>query len=197
MLTEGGLDFGNAYTLEISTEQLEVCSDDEFEPNDNNDQSSSIQEGTYSALNSCNEDWYQIELQEEQELQVELQFVHQQGDLDMELYADDGTVILTSNTVTDVESITHTSTYQGLHYWRVLLRSDTGSTGNNYMMQVVLSEPPEIGDSASEDTAEPESQTPPTAPPIKEGCNTIGSFNIAFSIPLIVLAIVLRRDNEI
>ena len=197
MLTEGGLDFGNAYSLEIITEQLPICPEDQFEPNDSLEESTTTEPGSYTGLNSCNDDWYHLEVKRTQTLQVDLQFTHQQGDLDAELYSPDGTVVVTSNSVTDTETITHTADQDGKYAWKIILRSDSGSTGNLYQMDVALSELPDEVDTGNVDTGMPTSPPTSATPPVKEGCNTIPPLRLWTSFPLILLGIVLRRKNAI
>jgi len=95
-------------------------SDDRFEPNDDYNESATPERGTYEDLSLDGEDdFYQLQLEESQEVDVTLAFSHAQGDVDLEIHGPDRTTLNDSMSTTDDERIQFTAPSTGTYYVRV------------------------------------------------------------------------------
>ncbi len=91
---------------------IEGCLDDNFEPNDTEDTAIPIDEGSFD-MRMCHlaqigvddRDCFSIQLLELDTIEVNLTFVHADGDLDLRLYDRNFTVLAISDSVEDEESI--------------------------------------------------------------------------------------------
>ena len=102
------------------------CSDDPLEPNNTPDTATPVTVGTYELsvcdtdLSPVDQDWFQIVLTEGQTLSVQATFVHQAGDLDMEVYAPGGSEpAAQAKSSTDNELLAYAATTPGPHLIRV------------------------------------------------------------------------------
>jgi hypothetical protein len=115
---------GVANTYDLATTVHMRCMDDAYEPNDSPAQATALNAGTYSGLAICsgNEDWYKIQLHAADNLDVSIDFTNALGDLDLEVYAPDGTTLLgRSDGTTDGESLSfRVLPATGFYYVRVL-----------------------------------------------------------------------------
>ncbi len=127
--------------------------DDRFEPNDEFNSAVPIGEGNFTGLlvRELDEDWYKIYLLAGERVNISVGFSNDVGDID--LYVVDRTNGIVSKSVTngDLESVTFTALYEGLHYIRVTLF--TGSV-NSYWLSISypdeLVEPTEDNDALSD-----------------------------------------------
>jgi hypothetical protein len=77
----------------------------------------------------ADEDWYQIDVDPGSErIQVDCQFTHAEGDIDIELYDSTGTFLAKSNSASDDEFIDYAGSFGGTYYIRVY----KGNAGNIY-----------------------------------------------------------------
>jgi hypothetical protein len=75
------------------------------------------------------EDWYQIDVDPGSErIQVDCQFTHAEGDIDIELYDSSGTLLAFSSSASDDEFIDYVGLFGGTYYIRVY----KGNAGNTY-----------------------------------------------------------------
>ena len=106
----------NRYRLSVTTP---ICPpDDEFEPNNTLGQATPITLGTSLDAIACpgNSDLYAVPLMAGVTVQVDLQFSHIFGDLDLRVLDGEGTEITRSESLSDNERITFTPTADGVHY---------------------------------------------------------------------------------
>jgi hypothetical protein len=74
----------NSYGLALVLELEVPCEPDRFEPNDSAQEATPVQEDVYENLTLCNElDWYRIDLNQGDGLDVLIEFQQAQGDLDL------------------------------------------------------------------------------------------------------------------
>ena len=107
---EGGVALGNTYALSWSTDS---CPEDTSEPNDDAAGATALTApGTLTDMAVCAaqpaDDWFAITVPAGQQLTVDLAFATSDGDLDMVLYAADGTTELDrSMSTNDSEQVVH------------------------------------------------------------------------------------------
>jgi hypothetical protein len=74
----------NNYSLLVVREEFIQCTDDNFEPNDTPNDAKTVSEQDYPGLACCGEpDWYKIDLNTGDKLEVLITFVQENGDLDL------------------------------------------------------------------------------------------------------------------
>lgn len=115
---------GAPYELEVVvTTPDERCGrDGGFEPNDSRNQAEGIRPGTHRDLQLCfeEEDWYALTLNGGDEIEVELRFDDDEGDLDMQLFRPgSNSVWERSESHSDNERIAATALQAGDHLLRV------------------------------------------------------------------------------
>lgn len=89
-----------------------VCQDDDLEENDSSSSPRIPVNRSYD-LQLCagDEDWFAVYLEAGETVDASIRFTHSEGDLNLELYDDDGqTVLGRSSSLTDVETVSHTAT---------------------------------------------------------------------------------------
>jgi hypothetical protein len=93
----------SAKTLDVSSQQNQ---DDPYEENDSVDSAAAIVPGLYEGLICGDEDWYWVELDQVSTLSVAIVFRHADNNLDLQLYRQDGSTLLSeSRSHRDIESI--------------------------------------------------------------------------------------------
>jgi len=126
---------GNGYDLTAFFGPDPGCVDDGNEQNDSHLDATTSTIGLDSGLRACefDDDWYRTDLLTGQTLDVSAFFSHAEGDIALELYTSDLTLLDSSNTATDDESVSWTATYDGIHYVKLYLDTDAGvDAGNGY-----------------------------------------------------------------
>jgi hypothetical protein len=88
--------FAAPYDLVVTLEDVFICVADEFEPNNSKTAAVDVAAGVHTATvcTSSDEDWYAVELSRDDEISVTLDFVHDDGDLDLYLYGPVATSVL-------------------------------------------------------------------------------------------------------
>jgi len=118
------------------------CADDSFEPNDDIPGAIPMAGGAYSALATCpgNGDYYVVTLGFLDTLGVDLWFSNAEGDIDVAIAEMDGTIVDSSISEDDNESIFGYSTFWGGDYLvYVELYADAGPVdGNSYDMDLII-----------------------------------------------------------
>jgi len=115
-----------------------VTVDDAYEENDTLATAYDLSAGEDTFLSSiagsgiqADDDWYEINITPGFErLQVELDFLHANGDIDLQVYDASGTLITSATSVTDDEFIDVVLANSGTHYLRVY--GGIGNTSNTY-----------------------------------------------------------------
>lgn len=127
--------------------------DDNYEPN--NYRSSAYDLSSYSGrwLSSISgsgyqwdDDWYEIYLNSGARVDVDLRFVHYDGDIDLQLVNSSGSTLASSTGTSDDEYVSYTVSSSGYYYIRVYYDDD----GNSYDMKWTTS-----GGSQQDDDYEP------------------------------------------
>ncbi len=128
----GAQNAGNTYDLWWGT----FAEDDNYEPNNTPDTAYNMTSQEQVWLSSIDglgianhEDWYEIQVPAGQEnLVVDLEFTHAEGDIDLALYDDSGNEIDRAASVTDDESMDLLVPEAGTYYLNVYPYSGSGNT---------------------------------------------------------------------
>ncbi|MCA9551164.1 MAG: PPC domain-containing protein [Myxococcales bacterium] len=114
-----------------------TCDDDPLEPNDSVD-AARLLPGVYDDLQICpgNPDYYGIYVRAGERLEVMARFTHAEGDLNLRLFAVDGTtVLLEAVTQDDDEAFTYTATVTGVY---ALMVYGSEATTNSYQLSLLI-----------------------------------------------------------
>ena len=79
----------NTYTMNVSVQPAPLCIDDRLEPNDTPQTATLVEApGLYRSLFKCedDDDWYRMQVRENQKAEVYVNFDNALGDLDLEIY---------------------------------------------------------------------------------------------------------------
>jgi len=136
---EGGGDddvAGNAYALSLA---LGAACTDGLEDNDAQDAAAPIVTGTrYTGLLACpvDSDWYRFDAATNRRLTVEADFLHAEGDVDLQLYDAAGRLVAWSYSNDDDELVSYLTTAPGPYYVHVYVDYDGRATGAPYALTV-------------------------------------------------------------
>ncbi len=113
---------------------LQAGSDDSLEDNDIRSSAKNITDGAYknNIVKLSDEDWYKITVPDNTLISVDLSFIHNHGDINIELYrGSDTTPVSTSTGTGNSEHVEHFNTGGSIDYFfRVFLADDTRNTYN-------------------------------------------------------------------
>ncbi|GBD97086.1 MAG TPA: choice-of-anchor D domain-containing protein [Nitrospirae bacterium] len=113
---------------------LQEGADDSLEENDSRISAKSISEGSYKSnvVKLSDEDWYKITVPDNTLISVDISFIHNHGDINIELYRGSDTTPVSSSTGTaDSEHVEHLNTGGSTDYFfRVFLSDDTRNIYN-------------------------------------------------------------------
>jgi len=102
---------------------LAVAVQDEFEPNDSRQSAAAIDAGTYEDLEVPSDgiDYYAVDLEAGQQIDVTVRFTHEDGDIDARLYppGEDSRFVREGSSSTDDEELSYTAEENGTHYVQV------------------------------------------------------------------------------
>jgi len=129
----------------------QVAAPDQFEPNDDFNNSTTVEPGTYSNLSieSADVDVYGVSLERGEALSAAIAFSHAEGDLEMALVGpDQETVVAASESTTDNESVSTVAAQNGTYY---LVVYGHGNATGTYDLTVSVG----TGGSAEGDAFEP------------------------------------------
>ena len=124
-----------------------VCSVDAFEPNDTFATAVLTGAGTYGGLYACvnNEDWHTFTLGNNELIDVLIAFEDAIGDINISIYDEAGTPLVSQNSATDDERLVFTTpaagTYALLVDFNDFAGDDDDIPGNRYAMTLGLGEP--------------------------------------------------------
>ncbi|HEC37719.1 hypothetical protein LCGC14_0720300 [marine sediment metagenome] len=93
--------------------------DDIYEDNDDFNNATPISAGYYSNLMAADEDWYNLSVRADERISISILFTHVNGDLDLDLYDSSQTLLVSSITATDNETIYFDVATSGNYYIRV------------------------------------------------------------------------------
>jgi hypothetical protein len=105
-------------------------SDDQFEENDKRSDAAPIDEDTvYDSLKvvANDDDWYAMSTSADS-IFVACDFIHVNGDINLDIVDESGTILASSNSDTDNEEINHILNSLGTYYIRVYLSSGNDNT---------------------------------------------------------------------
>ena len=140
LYSDDGVIPGNDYDLDISI--VDNCTVDNYEPNDSLSAAYAIPSGTFSSLTLCpsDDDFFAIWLGAGEAINVDLLFSDAEGDIDLTLYDPAGSVLASSESSSDDESVGPiTALVSGTYSIEASLWSDAGSyPGNDYDLVVGL-----------------------------------------------------------
>ncbi len=102
--------FHNYYRMDIGLQFATQCAGDQFDPNGDQSTAKTLTAGNY-ALSLCEgtEDWYTFDLADGQSFEAHAELRNRLGDIDMALQDGSGTVLKSSTSATDLESIQYTN----------------------------------------------------------------------------------------
>ncbi len=129
----------NQYNLSVDIVDQGECLDDYLEENDTMDNAKFVLDGDYENLNLCvgDEDWYENYMFAGESLIVNLSFVYADGDLDMDVYNEDGDLLATANSTDDGEHISVSIDADGSYFVRVY---PYDQDSNSYSMIIAYGE---------------------------------------------------------
>lgn len=134
---------GSPYKSDVVPKQVGVpCQEDNREQNDSLGAASAVNAGTINNLRSCDgdDDWYAVQLDAGETLDLYLTFTHTQGDIDVRVTNAAGTWLANAASTNNDEDLTYTAASAGTYYIQVVMTSDTGNQiGNTYSMDVDIS----------------------------------------------------------
>ena len=142
LVNDTGSEPGNPYELDVAISGLS-CIADGFEPNDSQGGAATLSQGSTPGLTACgDEDWYQLLLGASQQLTIDLDFLHSEGNIDANLVDAGGSVLASSDSLTDGESLVYTSASSATVFLQVELTTDLGvAPGNSYDLDVSVGVP--------------------------------------------------------
>ena len=118
------------------------CVDDAMEDNDDETVATPVVAGEYPGLVACPEDddWFAIDLVLGEHLQVDLAFLHAEGDIDVLIHGPDGGQVGSGTSIDDGESAGATVLVAGMH---TIVVYTVGELGSDYSMTLTVGDPPE------------------------------------------------------
>jgi hypothetical protein len=112
----------------------QLPADDRFEKNNNVSTAARITPGTYPGLVCNDDDWYKVSVGAGYGIYANITFINSDGNLDLFLYATDGTTLLdSSQTSANVESVSAVASASGDYF--IAIKGRNGDT-NVYDMEV-------------------------------------------------------------
>jgi len=117
------------------------CTTDAYEPNDSEIAAAPITAGATINAVVCdnNDDWFTIDVGAGETIDVDLQFIHVDGDVDVALLGPSGAVVAASNGITNTESMSYVATTSGPLEIRVYLHI---GTANDYALTATVTPAP-------------------------------------------------------
>ncbi|MBK8013543.1 MAG: hypothetical protein IPK13_19585 [Deltaproteobacteria bacterium] len=133
-------DFGSTpgierYTIDVTR----TCDADVFEDNDTQETASIIDASTFAGLRSCpgDDDYYAVDLAEGTQASIGLAFSHVDGDIDLEVFDPELTLVAHSATLSDNESASFRAQLAGQYFIRVFMAPTLASEfGASYVLTV-------------------------------------------------------------
>ena len=139
LVADSGVVPGNSYEITFDVVST-VCVPDAYEPNENLQDASALTPGSYLGLTTCSDpDWYAIEMGTAEVLSLDVLFDHDEGDIDIALYDSGSSLVESSASGDDDESIVFNATAAGTYYLEVSLTTDLGGdSGNTYDLEFAV-----------------------------------------------------------
>jgi hypothetical protein len=134
---------GSPYESDVVPKEVGgTCLEDGREDNDALGTATPVNPGLISNLRSCDgdDDWYAVQLDAGETIDVYLTFTHTQGDIDVHLTNTAGTWLASAASLNNDEELTFTAQTAGTYFIHVEMINDTGNQiGNTYSMDVDVS----------------------------------------------------------
>jgi hypothetical protein len=160
---------GNTYDLVVEQSQVAVCGADALEPNDSFGAATPITPGTWAGLEQCADaDWYAIQAQAGEQIDVDMTFAVADGDIDAVVYDANNRVVGGGAAGGDNERFSVQVRATGTYYLRVYLYADYGPPlvdGAEYDLDLTVAVPPAV---CGADVVEP-NDTPQQPTPVSVG----------------------------
>lgn len=128
----------------------DACADDALEENDDEASAATVTAGDYPDLVACpdEEDWYRVDLETGQRLDVGLSFVHADGDIDFRIHDLYGDQVASGTSIDDDEAAFAVAQEAGPFHVVVYTIDDLGS---DYAMSVAIGDAPDCPEDPLED----------------------------------------------
>jgi len=126
----------NSYNLKIDISEPMACVNDSYETNGDMSLATDIKFGIIDSLMICSgdEDWFKIELKDEDLLSVSALFSHTLGDIDMRLFRADSSPLKSSVSSDDNESFSWIADSDGVYY--ISVKGDKITDENSYRLEI-------------------------------------------------------------
>lgn len=114
------------------------CAPDRFEPNDSMEQAATVSPGHYPGLSLCPDDefdYFRITIPAGAIVQASIQFSHAQSDLDLFLLAEGGSILTSSESSSDNESVIYQNS-GGIPVDAFILATLISGVGAGYVMTI-------------------------------------------------------------
>ncbi len=169
----------NSYSLLVVREEFIQCDDDGYEPNNTPGDAGAISADIYPNLACCGDpDWYKIDLSTGDKLEVLIEFVQEDGDLDLwvfdsetvasaDVFSCDNALGCGITETSDEQVVVESIPADGTYYIAV---GPYQNARNNYQMTVLVTpQTQECQDDADEDNDDPVNGTGIVSSTVKEG----------------------------
>lgn len=132
---DAGSSPGNTYSMTVAVTSVSGCPNDGYEPNNTRQAAIPMSLGTFPSLSVCtmDDDFFAVSLSAGETLSIDVTLNNSEGDVDVAIQDSAGTVLDSSQTTTNTETIDFTATAADTYYVRVYLYADYGTvTGSAY-----------------------------------------------------------------
>lgn len=127
LTTDDMYGLGNTYDLVVERAPVMVCGADALEPNDSRGAAAAISTGAYAGLQQCADaDWYAIQAQAGEQIDVDMTFAVADGDIDAVLFDANNRVVGAGAAGGDNERFSALAPATGTYYLQVYLYADYG-----------------------------------------------------------------------
>ncbi|HIF24463.1 MAG TPA: hypothetical protein EYQ27_21805 [Gemmatimonadetes bacterium] len=142
-LYSGATQQGNDYSIEVSSGAAPECPTDSFEPNNTEVAAVPVSLGSSPGLMVCegDDDYYSLSLGAGSMIDVDVTFLDDDGDVDVQLINAAGDVLAYGFSTDDDETLSYSATAAIDVFVRVYLYADAGDFGNSYDMNIALAVP--------------------------------------------------------
>lgn len=120
------------------------CQGDEHEPNESRFAAERLQAGDHGGLTVCeveDEDWFFVDLDEADDLEITLTFRSHEGNLNLDLHNPAGARVARSATLRPEEIVRYRAERAGRHAFRVYARTVRGGEGAPYQLEIAVESP--------------------------------------------------------
>lgn len=126
LTTDPNAEDGNTYELVVDIDVQDACVFDFAEPNNSQTEAYPVAIGTYTDLGGCDTDWFELPVQPNNTVEVELAFDNDDADIDLEVTDDQGNRLGLSQSTSDREFLSIDTGSLTSLFIRVYVYGDTG-----------------------------------------------------------------------